>query len=81
MNAPITTPLLLGHTLVGLRKQKGITQLQLARFLGISQNRLSVLEHNPGTLTVERLLWILNVLQLDLHLIDRNTNEPPATEW
>lgn len=71
-----------GHLLTANRKAQGMTQAQAAARLGISQARLSELEQNPGRLTVERLLVLVNLLGLELVL--RNPAEQPAqsaSEW
>jgi HTH-type transcriptional regulator/antitoxin HipB len=62
----ITTATQLGHNLVARRKALHLSQKQLSRQLGISQNRLSELEAHPETLTLERLLVLLNLLNLEL---------------
>ncbi|MDO9177142.1 MAG: helix-turn-helix domain-containing protein [Agitococcus sp.] len=85
MKHPIVTEQQLGQLLHGARKIKGLTQAQLARRAGISQARLSVLELNPGRLTVARLLNVLNALGLTLVVEDAcvEQHETPAnvTEW
>jgi len=50
---PITTPRQIGATLQSRRKSLDLTQQQVASKLGISQNRLSVLESRAATLTLE----------------------------
>ena len=62
----ITTATQLGRNLVARRKALQLSQKQLSRQLGISQNRLSELESHPETLTLERLLVLLNLLNLEL---------------
>lgn len=82
----ITTDTQLGHLLQGYRKANGLTQGQLAQRLGISQERLSVLELNPGRITVDRLLRLLGVLGLEL-IIQEKSGPPeargsgPEAEW
>lgn len=56
----------LGQILVSRRKALKLSQRALATKLTISQNRLSEIETNPGTLTVERLLELCNLLGLEL---------------
>jgi HTH-type transcriptional regulator/antitoxin HipB len=85
MKHPIVTEQQLGQLLHGARRTTGLTQAQLARRAGISQARLSVLELNPGRLTVARLLNVLNALGLTLVIEDACVPLPetPAnvTEW
>jgi HTH-type transcriptional regulator/antitoxin HipB len=47
---------------------KGFQNAQAAARLGISQARLSELEQNPGRLTLDRLLVLVNLLGLELVL-------------
>jgi HTH-type transcriptional regulator/antitoxin HipB len=50
--------------------------------LAISQNRLSEIEANPGTLTVDRLLELANLLGLELVIQDRPaTQRSSKAEW
>jgi HTH-type transcriptional regulator/antitoxin HipB len=46
----------LGQILATRRRATKLSQRALAAKLAISQNRLSEIEANPGTLTVDRLL-------------------------
>jgi HTH-type transcriptional regulator/antitoxin HipB len=79
---PITTPAQLGRNIAARRKALHLSQQQLAIQLGISQNRLSELEAHPETLTLERLLALLNLLNLELAVRERPTS-PGARgiEW
>ena len=72
----------LGQILATRRRAYKLSQRALAAKLTISQNRISEIEANPGTLTVDRLLELVNLLGLELVIQDR----PPAqrssrTEW
>lgn len=61
------------------RESKGINQTQLAVRMGISQARLSALERAPGNISVDQLLVMCSVLQLQL---TTGVEEPPsATDW
>jgi len=77
---PITTTTQVGATLSARRKHLDLTQEHVAARLGLSQNRLSVLEAKPETLTVEQLIALLNVLGLEMHIVERNATKP-KTEW
>lgn len=85
MRQPISTEKQLGQLLLGLRKSQGLTQAQLAQQAGISQARLSVLELNPGRITVERLMRLLGVLGLELVVQEKGASaeaSPSAqSEW
>ena len=72
----------LGQILVTRRRASKLSQRELAAKLGISQNRLSEIEANPGTLTVARLLELANLLGLELVIQDRpSTPASSGSEW
>jgi HTH-type transcriptional regulator/antitoxin HipB len=72
----------LGQILQSRRKALKLSQHALAAKLTISQNRLSEIESNPGTLTVERLLDFCNLLGMELVIQNRPTaHRPSKTEW
>lgn len=83
----IVTPGQLGLVLQSTRKSRKWSQAQLAARLGLSQNRLSELERNPGTLSVEQLLALCGQLGLQLTVQGRDeagapkAAEPDATDW
>ena len=82
MRQIITHSAQLGRIFASRRKASRQSQRALAVKLGISQNRLSEIESNPGTLAVDRLLELANILGLELVIQDK----PPATsksrtEW
>ena len=82
MRQVITHSAQLGQVLAGRRKASKHSQRALAAKLAISQNRLSEIERNAGTLAVDRLLELANILGLELVIQDK----PPAsrsskTEW
>ena len=81
MKQTIITDRILGHLLQGRRKSRGLTQAQLAQRVGISQERLSVLELNPGRITVERLLRLASVLGLELVVQEKTVPPPNESEW
>jgi HTH-type transcriptional regulator / antitoxin HipB len=71
---PVTTPTQLGRNIVARRKALHLSQERLAAQLGISQNRLSELEAHPESLTLERLLALLTLLNLELAVRERPTS-------
>jgi len=73
----IVTPSQLGLLLQGARKNRKLSQAQLAMRLGLSQNRLSELERNAGVLSVDQLLAICG--QLGLQLTLQRGEEPAPT--
>ena len=76
----INNPTQIGATLSGRRKHLKLSQTDVANRLGLSQNRLSELEAKPGTLTVEQLLALLNVLGLEMSLGERAGGKS-RVEW
>ena len=57
-------------------------QRELATHLGLSQGRLSVLEADPKTLTLQRLLLWVDLLGLELVLREKASNvDTPDTDW
>lgn len=56
---------LLGTRLRRLRKEKKLTQVELADRLGISASYLNLLEHNRRSITVPLLLRISQILKVD----------------
>ena len=77
---PITSPTQIGATLTGRRKHLKLSQTDVASRMGLSQNRISELEANPQTLTVEQLLALLNVLGLEMSLGER-AGTKSKVEW
>lgn len=78
----INSPNQIGGILISRRKTLGISQATLAAKLAISQQRLSELEKQPGSLTVERLMAWLNLLSLDLAVGESNAvKEKKPVEW
>ena len=73
----IVTPSQLGLLLQGARKNRQLSQAQLAARLGLSQNRLSELERKAGLLSVDQLLALCG--QLGLQLTVQRGEEPSPT--
>jgi HTH-type transcriptional regulator / antitoxin HipB len=67
----ITTLNQIGAILASRRKHLKLSQSEIAARIGISQNRLSVLESNPATLSAKQLLALLNALDLEMTILDR----------
>jgi predicted transcriptional regulator/DNA-binding XRE family transcriptional regulator len=68
MPAPTDTRALkrLGSRVRALRRKESLTQVELARRLGISASYLNLIEHNQRSLTAPLLLKIAEELQVDL---------------
>jgi HTH-type transcriptional regulator/antitoxin HipB len=65
---PIKTLSQLRPILQGFRKTAGLTQAAMASHLGVTQQTYAQLEANPAAVSVERLVKVLRVLQVDLKL-------------
>ena len=59
------------------RKQKGVTQVDMAQKLGISQQAYARFEGNPQLATLERLFLVLRILDVNISLeqIIKNSKE------
>lgn len=76
MNQLLSVPSQVGLILRAVRKSAKLSQKQLAAKLGLSQNRLSELETDPGSMRVDQLLAVLSALGLELQVQTRGG--PPA---
>lgn len=76
MNQLLSVPSHVGLVLRAVRKSAKLSQKQLAAKLGLSQNRMSELETDPGSMRVDQLLAILAALGLELQVQTRGG--PPA---
>ena len=81
MRATITNPAQVAEILRGRRKARGISQQQLASKLGISQSRLSAIEAGSTPLTVDRLIVLANVLDLQLVVQDKPGKPSARADW
>jgi HTH-type transcriptional regulator / antitoxin HipB len=57
--------------LQSFRKKAGLTQVELAARMGVTQQSLSALERNSSNMSVTNLIKILNILGVDLVLQER----------
>ena len=80
MKQLITSPAQIGAILRGRRKARRMPQRELASKLGISQNRLSALESNPGSMTLERFIAAAHLLGIELVVRDK-TETRVTPEW
>jgi HTH-type transcriptional regulator / antitoxin HipB len=78
----LVTALQLGHLLKTARKQRKITQAQVASRLGLSQNRVSYLEQHPEELSFKQLLGWCTAIGLELRMAERETPDTSnKAEW
>jgi len=70
----------LGPILRGARKAASLSQADLAARVGLSQKRVSSLELDPSSMTVEQLLTITAALRVEVILQLYGTDVPNG-EW
>jgi HTH-type transcriptional regulator / antitoxin HipB len=79
----------LGPALQRLRKAKGWSQVELGKKIGLSQERISVIENHPERCSVDQLLTVLMALECELQVSPRTilpgtgesaATDPPATK-
>lgn len=68
MTYPIKTLNQLPLLLKAFRKEQGLTQAAMAEKLGITQQSYAHFEAKPATATLERLLTVLRLLNVDISL-------------
>ena len=78
MDYPVALSNQLRQHLRSLRKARGLTQAGLAQLLGVVQSRVADIEANPGAVSVEQLLQVLNVLNAQVVIRD-NRPTPDVT--
>lgn len=76
MQQVLSVPSQLGVLLKAARKEAGISQVKLAERLGISQSRMSHMELNPGSVSLEQLLALFGVLGLEILVGTKNPARP-----
>jgi HTH-type transcriptional regulator/antitoxin HipB len=71
MTHPIRTSGQLGPLLKQLRCAKQWSQLQLGKKIGLSQERISVIERHPERVTFDQILTILMALDAEIVISPR----------
>lgn len=66
----------IGHKVRGLRVSRKWTQSELAKHLGLSQNRLSEIERGDGSFTAEQLLLLLRLFNVSVVHFGDHVAEP-----
>ncbi len=80
MQQRISTANQTGQVFAARRKALKLSQKDVAARLGISQNRLSILESDLSRLTLDRLISLAGILGLELVLQDKGS-PPTRSEW
>ncbi|MFJ4292149.1 helix-turn-helix domain-containing protein [Cupriavidus sp. NPDC089707] len=82
MHYPVKTLSQLRPILQGFRKSRGLTQANMAAYLGVRQQTYAELEANPAAASVERLFKALRVLGVEMILSPApDTDMQPEPEF
>ncbi|MDW1906004.1 helix-turn-helix domain-containing protein [Vibrio alginolyticus] len=77
----VNTPAAIGNALREARKESGLKQAEL----GMRQATVSSFESNPEKSTIETLFKLLNINELELHIVKKGMNvaetKGVADEW
>ena len=76
METPIRTSGELGPLLKRLRKAKKMSQTDLGRLIGLSQERISAIENHPEKVTMDNLFTLLMALNVHFNVVEQ---EPAAS--
>ncbi|MDP8079741.1 helix-turn-helix domain-containing protein [Phocoenobacter skyensis] len=77
----IITPQMLAVYLKDYRKQKNLTQAEVANQVGLRQATISDFEKNPNKVTIETFFKIVTALGLEIHLLPKSENEEGVDIW
>jgi HTH-type transcriptional regulator/antitoxin HipB len=76
MKQILGVPQQVGPVIRAARKNAGLSQTALARRLGISQSRMSAIELDPRSLTLDKFMALISLLGLELQV----QSPPPLSE-
>jgi len=71
MRAKATSPVSLGHILRAARKQKGLSQAEAGKSVGIDQATMSKIERGESNARIDTLFRLLAALDMDLLVMPR----------
>ncbi|MDD2166452.1 XRE family transcriptional regulator [Glaesserella parasuis] len=77
----ITTPDMLGNSLRDIRKQKKLSQMQIANQVALRQATISTFEKKTDKATIETLFKLLSGLGYELHIEPRPEKTEGNDEW
>lgn len=80
MDYLINTRMQLGLALKNARKLQGFSQAEAAAKVGILPKTISALENHPEACSIESLLKLLSVLDLELSLAKKSGRRQPSQE-
>ena len=83
MSTVVRTSGQLGPILKKLRKAKGWSQHALGEKVGLSQERISVIENHPEKVSLDSLLTVLMALEVEMQVAPKGTETPilPKENW
>lgn len=70
MDYPLKTAEQLRQQLRSLRKARGLTQADLGSMIGVSQARVVEIEANPGAVSMQQILQVLQAMGVGLVIRD-----------
>jgi HTH-type transcriptional regulator/antitoxin HipB len=77
----IQTPAQLKAALRRLRREQALSQSELGRKIGLSQERISAIENHPERVTTDQLLTLLMALGVELVIKPRPAQAKPSGSW
>jgi len=83
MSTVVRTSGQLGPILKRLRKEKGWSQQALGNKVGLSQERISVIENHPEKVSLDSLLTVLMALDVEMQIAPKGTGirSLPKESW
>lgn len=78
MNTPIRTSGTLGPLLKRMRKARNLSQADLGKLIGLSQERISAIESAPEKVTMDKLLTVMMALGANFSVSDSSSPEKTA---
>lgn len=81
MGTPIRTTGTLGPLLKRMRKAQNLSQADLGRLIGLSQERISAIESAPEKVTMDKLLTVMMALGAHFSVCEPSTSKkaPPTS--
>lgn len=77
---PVQTSQQLGAVLRGFRRERKLTQRDVGERTGLAQNAVSLLEKDPCTASLARIVRVISALDLELVVRPRKAADR-STEW
>lgn len=83
MSTAVRTSGQLSPILKRFRKEKGWSQQALGNKVGLSQERISVIENHPEKVSLDSLLTVLMALEVEMQIVPKGTASPslPKESW